>query len=211
MACRIRVRGMTSSPPAATWGTGWGSGWGCGPGSGGGSGCGTGWSCIGTAKAYPRITVDGFDPDETSIDLARKNAAAEGVEDRVSFHAVDAAHVEGGPFDIAMAFECIHDMARPVEVLRSVRARLTDRGAMLIVDERTHDSFGGEPDPLESYLYGWSIFDCLPAGRSEQPSAATGTVMRASTLAGYAREAGFPGFEVLDIDHDFFRLYLLRA
>jgi 2-polyprenyl-3-methyl-5-hydroxy-6-metoxy-1,4-benzoquinol methylase len=173
-------------------------------------GCGTGWSSIAFAKAYPKVTVDGLDPDETSIELARKNAAAEGVVDRVRFHQKDAALVARAPFDIAAAFECIHDMARPVEVLAAVRASLAEGGAMLVVDERTRDRFTGGPDLLEQYFYGWSIFDCLPAGMYERPSAETGTVMRASTLERYAREAGFSGFDVLPIDHDIFRLYLLR-
>jgi SAM-dependent methyltransferase len=173
-------------------------------------GCGTGWSSIAIAKAYPDVTVVGFDPDEISIELARKNAAAEGVADRVRFHGEDAALVERAPFDVAAAFECIHDMARPVEVLAAVRASLADEGAMLVVDERTSDRFTGQPDPLEGYFYGWSIFDCLPTGMYEQPSAGTGTVMRASTLERYAREAGFTRFEVLPIEHHSFRLYLLR-
>jgi hypothetical protein len=44
----------------------------------------------------------------------------------------------------------------------------------------------------------------------EQPSAGTGTVMRPSMLEAYAREAGFTGFQALPIEHDTFRLYLLR-
>ena len=174
-------------------------------------GCGTGWSSIAIAKAYPNVTVDGIDPDEISVELARKNAAAEGVTDRVRFHREDAAEVTTRrPFDVATAFECIHDMARPIEVLGAVRSALADDGAMLVVDERTRDAFTGEPNDLEAYYYGWSIFDCLPAGMYEQPSAGTGTVMRASTLEGYAHEAGFTRFEVLPIEHDTFRLYLLR-
>ena len=173
-------------------------------------GCGTGWSSIAIAKAYPRVSVDGVDPDEISIELARKNAAAEGVADRVRFHREDAALVERAPFDVAAAFECVHDMARPVQVLGAVRASLADEGAMLVVDERTRDRFTGEPDPLEQYFYGWSVFDRLPTGMNEQPSAGTGTVMRASTLERYAREAGFTRFEALPIEHDTFRLYLLR-
>jgi SAM-dependent methyltransferase len=173
-------------------------------------GCGAGWSSIAMAKAYPTITVDGFDPDATSIELARKHAAAEGVDDRVRFFQEDGALVARAPFDVASAFECVHDMARPVEVLGAVRASLADDGAMLVVDERTRDRFTGEPDPLERYLYGWSIFECLPTGMYEQPSAGTGTVMRASTLEGYARDAGFTRFEVLPIEHDSFRLYLLQ-
>jgi 2-polyprenyl-3-methyl-5-hydroxy-6-metoxy-1,4-benzoquinol methylase len=174
-------------------------------------GCGTGWSSIAIAKAYPQVTVDGFDPDEASVELARKNAAVEGVADRVRFHRADAVEVTtAGPFDVATAFECIHDMARPVEVLGAVRRALADDGSMLIVDERTRERFTGEPDDLEAYFYGWSIFDCLPTGMYEQPSAGTGTVMRPSVLEGYVQEAGFMRFQALPIEHDTFRLYLLR-
>jgi SAM-dependent methyltransferase len=173
-------------------------------------GCGTGWSSISIAKAYPKVTVDGIDPDEISIELARKNAVAEGVADRVEFHLQNAALIAGEPFDVATAFECIHDMARPIEVLAAVRTSLVDAGAMLVVDERTRDRFTGESDPVERYFYGWSIFDCLPTGMYDQPSEGTGTVMRSSTLERYAYEAGFTRFEVLPIEHDMFRLYLLR-
>jgi 2-polyprenyl-3-methyl-5-hydroxy-6-metoxy-1,4-benzoquinol methylase len=174
-------------------------------------GCGTGWSSIAMATAYPTVTVDGFDPDETSVELARGNAESAGVSDRVRFHTTDAAALTAdGPVAFATAFECIHDMARPVEVLHAVRGALDETGAMLVVDERTKESFTGEPDELESYFYGWSVFDCLPSGMYEQPSAGTGTAMRPETLREYASEAGFTGFEVLPIEHDTFRLYLLR-
>ena len=46
-------------------------------------------------------------------------------------------------------------------------------------------------------------------GTVEQPSAATGTVMRAETLRYYAEEAGFRGVDVLPVEHDFFRFYHL--
>jgi 2-polyprenyl-3-methyl-5-hydroxy-6-metoxy-1,4-benzoquinol methylase len=174
-------------------------------------GCGTGWSSIAIARAYPSVHVDGFDPDETSIQMARDHALGAGIADRVRFHHEDAAELTShGPFDVATAFECIHDMARPVEVLGAVRQALVEDGAMLIVDERTRDAFSGEADDREAYFYGWSVFDCLPTGMYEQPSAGTGTVMRPSTLRRYAKEAGFTGFEVLPIEHDAFRLYLLR-
>jgi 2-polyprenyl-3-methyl-5-hydroxy-6-metoxy-1,4-benzoquinol methylase len=174
-------------------------------------GCGTGWSSIAMATAYPNTTVDGFDPDVTSIELARRNADASGVSDRVRFHTKDGAVIEADdPVDFATAFECIHDMAKPVEVLRAIRGSLDPFGAMLVVDERTRDTFTGEPDEREAYFYGWSILDCLPTGMFEQPSAGTGTAMRPGTLSGYASEAGFTGFEVLPIEHDMFRLYLLR-
>ena len=115
-------------------------------------GCGTGWSSIAIAKTYPKVTVDGIDPDEISIEMARKNAAAEDVADRVQFHREDAALITRAPFDIATAFECVHDMARPVEVLAAVRASLVEEGAMLIVDERTRRSVHGRTRPAGAIL-----------------------------------------------------------
>ena len=45
---------------------------------------------------------------------------------------------------------------------------------------------------------------------TEQPSAGTGTVMRADTLRSYAESAGFGGFERLDEPAlDMLRFYLL--
>ena len=45
---------------------------------------------------------------------------------------------------------------------------------------------------------------------TERPTAATGTVMRTSTLARYASEAGFGGFERLDEPAlDMLRFHLL--
>ncbi len=173
-------------------------------------GSGHGWSSIALARAYPHAHVDGFDVDLLAVERARAHAAHHGVDDRVRFHAVDAASIEG-PADLAMAFECVHDMSDPVGVLTAVRRALPDDGHMLVVDERTRDRFEGTADALESYLYGWSIFDCLPAGLASTPSAGTGTVMRPSTLRAYAEAAGFTGFDVLPIEHDAFRLYLLRA
>ena len=172
-------------------------------------GCGHGWSSIALAQAYPDATVDGYDPDAYSLEQARTHAVTYGVADRVRFHTTDAAAIDQTA-DLAMAFECVHDMPDPVSVLGAARRALTDDGAMLVVDERTRDRFDGTPDARDAYYYGWSLFDCLPAGRAQTPSAATGTVMRPDTLRGYAEAAGFSRFEVLPIEHDAFRLYLLR-
>ena len=174
-------------------------------------GCGTGWSSIAIAIAYPGVTVHGFDKDQESIALARANARASGVADRVSFQARDAGErSDDHAYHLVTFFECLHDMAHPVGALRAARAMLAEGGFVLVGDERTNDSFTGELDDGERYHYGWSLFVCLPAAMTEPGSASTGTVMRPATLQGYAREAGFEGFEVLPIEHDSFRLYLLR-
>lgn len=172
-------------------------------------GCGEGWSSIGIAQAYPEATVVGFDIDEPSIEAARRHAQAGGVADRVSFELVDAGRGVEGSYDIVTAFECIHDMPDPVSVLRTMRDARTEGGTVIVMDEAVADAFGESHDGVERIMYGFSLFICLPDGRSHQPSAATGTVMRQATLERYAREAGFGRVSVLPIENDLWRFYEL--
>ena len=172
--------------------------------------CGMGWSSIGLATAYPRIAVDGYDIDVPSIAQAQKNAAAAGVAERVRFHARDAGDPAlAGSYDLALVTEALHDMARPVEVLRSMRRLVAPNGAVLVVDERTADALAAPADDMERLFYGYSLLCCLPDGMSQQPSAATGTVMRPATLRRYATEAGFRAVEPLEVEAGFFRVYRL--
>jgi SAM-dependent methyltransferase len=174
-------------------------------------GCGTGWSSIELARAFPRASVDGLDSDPSSVEEARRNAKAAGVEDRVRFHCVDGADSTlAGPYDLVCAFECVHDFAQPVAVLRAARRSLASGGVVLIGDERAADSFQAPGDELERFLYGWSAIHCLPATLAEPDSAGTGTVMRTATLRDYAKEAGLTRFEVLPVEHDFWRFYRLE-
>jgi 2-polyprenyl-3-methyl-5-hydroxy-6-metoxy-1,4-benzoquinol methylase len=173
-------------------------------------GCGDGWSSIGIARAYPTATVDGYDVDADSVDAARGNAAAEGLDDRVRFTLVDASSVpKSGDYDLVTAFECIHDLPDPVGVLRSVRRMVKPGGTVLVMDERVPDAFTGSGDPVEQLMYGISMLVCLPDGLSHQGSVGTGTVMRPDTLRRYARDAGFADIEVLPIEHDMFCFYRL--
>jgi hypothetical protein len=175
-------------------------------------GCGTGWSSIAVARAYPAVIVDGSDVDAESIAIARENAAAAGLDDRVRFEERDAAHagVPGVRYDLITFFECLHDMPRPVEALAAALAMLGEDGSIVIADERTSDAFEGVTDAAERYMYGWSLFVCLPTSMTDPGSAGTGAVMRPSTLAGYAQAAGLSRFEILPIEDDAFRLYQLR-
>ena len=173
-------------------------------------GCGTGWSSVGIAKAYPLVTVDGFDVDLASIEDARRNAKASGVADRVKYEVRDAADPSlAGTYDLATAFETIHDMSNPVGALRAMRALTKAGGAVVIADEKVAEEFVAPGDELERFMYGWSAVHCLAVGMVDQPSAGTGTVMRPSKLREYAREAGFADVEVLPVENDFWRFYRL--
>jgi SAM-dependent methyltransferase len=175
-------------------------------------GCGAGWSSLSLARAYPKIHVDGIDLDEASVAVARSNADAAGVADRVDFQVRDAGDPAlAGQYDLACAFECIHDMSDPVATLRAMRRLVGEGGTVLVADERVAEIFTAPGDDIERFMYGFSVLHCLPVSREGEPSAATGAVMREAIMRRYAAEAGYRDIEVLPISHDWWRFYRLTA
>jgi SAM-dependent methyltransferase len=181
------------------------------PGSVADVGCGFGWAAIELAKAYPHVRVDGFDVDEQSIAQARRNAREHGVDDRVTFEVVDASATTygGREYDLVMFLECLHDIGRPVEALATARESVADDGVVLVMDERVAETRPPAGDPIEMFMATVSVLWCLPQSRVVADCEAPGTVMRPSTLEGIAKRAGWAGFEVLDIEHPFWRFYRL--
>jgi 2-polyprenyl-3-methyl-5-hydroxy-6-metoxy-1,4-benzoquinol methylase len=173
--------------------------------------CGQGRSSIEIARAYPKVSVDGIDSDHASVERARENLVGSGVEDRVTFHERDAADAElAGRYDLVTIFEALHDMSYPVEVLRAARRLLGDGGVVFIGDERTEEAFTAPAGEVERLFYGFSVFHCLPVGMVGEGAAGTGTVIRPETVRRYADEAGFSSCEVMPIENDFWRFYLLK-
>ncbi|MGB9376747.1 MAG: class I SAM-dependent methyltransferase [Mycobacteriales bacterium] len=173
-------------------------------------GCGCGWASIELAKAFPRITVDGFDSDADSIESARRNAKEHGVDERVRFEVVDATSTGygSGNYDVIFLFECVHDFGRPVEALAAARTAVADTGHVIVMDERTadHPLIG---DPVETFFAAVSATWCLPQSRVVPDCEAPGTLMRPAMFEALARRAGWAGVDVLPIDNAFFRFYRL--
>jgi 2-polyprenyl-3-methyl-5-hydroxy-6-metoxy-1,4-benzoquinol methylase len=173
--------------------------------------CGQGRSSIEIARAYPKVSVDGIDADHASIERAREHLDGSGVEHQVAFHERDAAGAElAGRYDLVTIFEALHDMSYPVDVLRAARELLNDSGLVFIGDERAEEAFTAPASEVERLFYGFSVFHCLPVGMVGDRAAGTGTVMRPNTVRRYAAEAGFSSCDVVPIENDFWRFYLLR-
>jgi 2-polyprenyl-3-methyl-5-hydroxy-6-metoxy-1,4-benzoquinol methylase len=170
-------------------------------------GCGQGWASIAVAREYP-ARVDGVDADPGSIADARRHAAEAGVD--VRFTVGDATALSGGPYDLVMILETLHDLPQPVEALRAARGATSPDGAVLVVDERVADGFAAPGDEVERAMYGWSVTHCLPTQMVDEPSAAIGTVIREDTVRECAHAAGYASVDVLPVENDFFRLYRLN-
>ena len=106
--------------------------------------------------------MDGFDADPASIADSRRHAGEAGVDDRVRFFERDAAALAGGPYDLVMILETLHDLPRPVDALRAARAATAPGGVVLVVDERVAEYFSAPGDEVERMMYGWSVTHCLP-------------------------------------------------
>jgi 2-polyprenyl-3-methyl-5-hydroxy-6-metoxy-1,4-benzoquinol methylase len=174
-------------------------------------GCGAGWSCIGLARGYPMLRVDGYDLDAASVELARHNIAAASLADRVRVHQADiTTTTDRGPYDLVTAFECLHDLPHPVPALTAMRRLAGRAGTVLIADMNAAHRFTAPGDDLERLLYGFSLLICLPDSMSTSGSAATGTVLRPDTVRDYAAQAGYTRIDTLPIEHDMWRFYHLH-
>lgn len=177
-------------------------------------GCGAGWAAIELCKAYPSISVHGYDSDETSIATARRNAIEHGVSDRVTFDVNDLRELgpQVPPYDAVLLLECLHDMTSPALVLRTVRAHLAEGAVVIVMDERADDDLiAPSGDPVQRFLAGISPLWCFPQAVSGPDAQPYGAVFRPSHLTEVARQAGFAGADVLPIDHPSWRFYQLRG
>ena len=100
--------------------------------------------------------------------------------DRVRFEVAGAGDYPGTGYDLVCIFDALHDMSRPVEVLRACREMLAPGGAVLLMEPSVAERFTAEPDDTERFHYAVSVLHCLPVGMSDTPSAATGTGSGAS-------------------------------
>jgi 2-polyprenyl-3-methyl-5-hydroxy-6-metoxy-1,4-benzoquinol methylase len=172
-------------------------------------GCGEGLAAITIAGAYPNAEIDGFDLDEASIAVARKQAAAAGLGERARFEVRDAADPAiVGDYDLVMAIEMLHDVPDPVGILRTMKQLAGQHGTVLVVDERAEETFTVPASEMERFFYTFSTLHCL-AVSMQHGGVGTGTVIRPDTMRRYAADAGFTAVEILDVEHPQFVLYRL--
>jgi ubiquinone/menaquinone biosynthesis C-methylase UbiE len=175
-------------------------------------GAGVGWSSISLARGFPRVKIDSVDIDAESIQQARTNVEKSGLSDRITFHHSPIERVElAGPYDLVTAFECLHDMAYPIEALEKMRCLAGSKGTVLIADEAAGDSIEENCNFLGQLFYNFSVLHCLTQAMVFPEAAGTGTAIHPSTVREYARAAGFKEVEILPIENPFWRFYRLTA
>lgn len=164
-------------------------------------GCGAGVSACLIAEKWPRSQVVGFDPSAIAIAQAEERAEDAGLENTTFIEAGAADVPATGDFDLALTFDCLHDMPRPDDALDAIRAALDADGTLLIKDIRSKGDFNlDQRNPMLAMFYGFSITSCLQSALSEPGGMGLGTL---GLYPDKAREmtaaAGFTRFT----EHDF--------
>jgi ubiquinone/menaquinone biosynthesis C-methylase UbiE len=174
-------------------------------------GCGAGRVSVALAKAFPKATVVGLDPDRESIRQAEAAATAAGLSGRVSFVAANTGNLDGGDgFDLITACDCIHDFAAPLLTLKQIRTLLKPDGTLFIIEPRAADQLEDNINPIATMLYGFSIFHCMTQSLA-QGGPGLGTCMGPARTEALLREAGFHAFQQLDIKSPTNLFYAARA
>jgi SAM-dependent methyltransferase len=154
-------------------------------------GCGYGTATVLLAEAYPASTFVGFDYHAESIERARANAAAAGVEDRVRFEIASASDFPGSDYDLVACFDALHDLGDPAAAARRVRSALAPGGTWLIVEPQAGDRVEENLHPLGRVRYAISTLVCTPGSLSQPGRAGLGTLAGEARLAAQIRAGGF--------------------
>jgi 2-polyprenyl-3-methyl-5-hydroxy-6-metoxy-1,4-benzoquinol methylase len=162
--------------------------------------CGSGNGTLVMARRFPSSTFVGYDLDAYAIAVARSRA---GGLSNVSFEVADAATLSSDqPFGVAFVFNSVHDQARPLDVLTSIRSILEPGGTFLMdepsISSNLKDNIG---DPLAAMMYGVSLLHCMTVSLAEG-GAGLGTGWGEQVAVALLSDAGFGPVEVHDAPGD---------
>lgn len=106
-------------------------------------GTGPGIFPIFLSKSLPGIRFKGIDLSPVMVDIAKKNAAQEDLEDRVAFEVGSAYSLpcENHSIDLLLCINTLHHLDRPIDFFDEVARSLKEGGSFVIVDFRRDVSF----------------------------------------------------------------------
>jgi 2-polyprenyl-3-methyl-5-hydroxy-6-metoxy-1,4-benzoquinol methylase len=159
-------------------------------------GCGHGASTILMAQAFPASTFLGTDGHAESIVTAHERAVESGAGPRISFEAVAADGLGGGPYDLVTMFDCLHDMGDPIGAARHVREVIADDGTWMIVEPAAGDHVEDNFNPVGRAYYGFSTLLCTPSSLAQPVGLALGTQAGPARICDVVTAAGFTRFRL---------------
>jgi SAM-dependent methyltransferase len=174
-------------------------------------GCGYGAVAVALAQSFPESRCVGIDLDDASVSRARSAAIDAGVADRVTFEVAAAGELGGGPYDLVVFTDSLHDFGRPQEALARARDVLADDGVVLLVEHAGSDRLEENLNPVGQFFYACSALVCTPNAMADQPDGPPlGSVPGEERLGELAAAAGFSRVRRLGVDAPMHVLLELR-
>lgn len=172
-------------------------------------GCGAGQALLMLAERFPNSRFLGIDLCAEAFATARDTAHAKGLAN-LEFREQDLADAESiGTFDLALAFDAVHDQKSPQALLRLLRRSLRKDGLLLMVE------FGGSSrlennlsHPIGPFLYMMSTMHCTPVSLG-QGGEGLGTMWGVELATEMLQLAGFGVVKVSRLPHDAFNAYFV--
>jgi len=176
-------------------------------------GCGAGGAAIQMAERFPASSFAGYDISRFALERAAEKLAASSARN-VSFSDPRRDPLpQDESLDLVTAFDCVHDMTHPAEMMKAIRRSLKPSGRWLLVDIKALDTFEENvaKNPMSSLMYGISVMSCMSSAMSVEGGAGLGTLgLPESKARTMAIDAGFGSFRRLDIDHSVNAFYEVR-
>lgn len=172
-------------------------------------GCGKGLAMIHLAKRFPKSTFVGVDLSPIAIGAGKREAAKGGVRN-VELLAADVANFGmAGEFDVVMAFDAIHDQAKPAEALANIRRILKPGGLFLMQDIKARTCVADNMEnPLGPFTYTISCMHCMSVSLA-YGGAGLGAAWGKELALKMLGEAGFKDVSVHELPHDILNYYYL--
>ena len=154
------------------------------------------------AQTFPASQFKGFDFTDEGISIAQAEASAMGLAN-VKFEVKDIATLDDeAAYDLVTAFDVIHDLAKPRQVLSRVAKALKPGGVFLMVDIAASSRLEENLDhPLAPALFTFSTMHCMTVSLA-QDGEGLGTVWGEQKAIELLNEAGLPNVAVHQLEGD---------
>lgn len=103
-------------------------------------------------------------------------------------------------FDLAFAFDSIHDQSRPDLALKEIYRILKPGGALAMFEPNFESNpYKNLKNPLANLGYVFSLFHCLPVALVEKNAIGLGTCWGREKIMEFLKNAGFRSVEIVEI------------